>query len=279
MSKSSTNVGLAGLGIIGSRSAANLRKAGFTVSTWSRTKRSADEGAVASAADLAKGARFIQFFVRDHEALTDAVEDMLPALTPEHVLINSATVSLGCTEECAEMVAKKGAAWLDAPFTGSRDAAQAGQLVYYIGGDEAVLEQARPVLQATAKSILHLGPIGHGTIIKIATNMVSAVTVQVLSEALGVVKANGVPLEKFAEAMEVNGCCSPLVRMKLPGMVAGDYTPHFSLNNMLKDSRYARDLAGFVEVPALNAVSECMEGLMAGGRGELDYSVLASNYL
>jgi 3-hydroxyisobutyrate dehydrogenase-like beta-hydroxyacid dehydrogenase len=111
--------------------------------------------------------------------------------------------------------------------------------------------------------------------------MVSAVTVQALSEALGVVASQGIPLEKFREAMEVNANCSGLVRMKLPAMIAGDYTPHFSLKNMLKDARYALALAGHggMEVPVLTAAAACMAGLEAGGHGDEDYSALARHYL
>jgi 3-hydroxyisobutyrate dehydrogenase-like beta-hydroxyacid dehydrogenase len=111
--------------------------------------------------------------------------------------------------------------------------------------------------------------------------MVSAVTVQALAEALGVVQAGGVPLEMFQQAMEHNANCSGLVRMKLPSMIRKDFTPHFSLKNMLKDARYALALAGQgnMEVPVLTSAAACMAGLEAAGRGDEDYSVLAEHYV
>ena len=111
--------------------------------------------------------------------------------------------------------------------------------------------------------------------------MVSAVTVQALAEALGVVASQGIDLAKFREAMEANANCSGLVRMKLPAMIARDFTPHFSLKNMLKDARYALALAGQgnMEVPVLTAAAACMAGLEAGGHGDEDYCSVARHYL
>ena len=154
-------------------------------------------------------------------------------------------------------------------------------MVYYVGGAAAVLERARWALDASAKTILHVGEIGHATVLKIATNMVSAAMVEVLSEALGVVAGQGVALDRFVEAMEHNASGSGLTRMKLPSMLKGDFTPHFSLKNMLKDARFAEDLAerAGVEIPALTVVRQRMAALTGRGRGDDDYSVLVTNYL
>src|SRR5690606_3982509 len=116
----------------------------------------------------------IQIFVTDGEALMEVMEDMAPKLNKSKTVINCSTVSVDATHEAAELAAKKGAAFLDSPFTGSRDAAAAAELVYYVGGDQEVLERARPVLEASSKSILYTGPLGTATLVKIATNMVSA---------------------------------------------------------------------------------------------------------
>lgn len=278
---SSPSVGIAGMGIIGSRVASSLRSRGFSVHVWNRTARPDLQGWCPTPAALAAASDIIQIFVRDAKALKEVIDAMLPALAKGKTVVNSATVSLAATREAAKLIKKSGADFLDAPFTGSRDAAADGQLTYYAGGSPKVLERIRPILEASGKQILTTGDIGSATILKIATNMVSAVTVQALSEALGVVASQGVPLEKFREAMEVNANCSGLVRMKLPAMIAGDYTPHFSLKNMLKDARYALALAGHggMEVPVLTAAAACMAGLEAGGHGDEDYSALARHYL
>jgi 3-hydroxyisobutyrate dehydrogenase-like beta-hydroxyacid dehydrogenase len=212
----------------------------------------------------------------DGAALLAAVQEMAPELRPGQIVVNSATVSLQATLDAASVVAATGAAFLDCPFTGSRDASAAGQLVYYVGGDSAVLEKATPLLAASSKEILPMGKIGDATVIKIATNMVSAVTVQVVSEAMAVTRSAGVPLEAFQRAMESNASGSGLVKMKVPTMRQGDYTPHFSLKNMLKDSRFALELAkkASLNLPALSATSQQMAGLAAADAAEQDYSAL-----
>ena len=278
---SAVRVGVAGLGIIGRRVAETLAAKGFAVKTWNRTPQPETAGWTDTPLALAEASDVIQIFVTDGPALLAVLKAMAPALTKGKLVINSATISLRDTGTAAAAVAKTGADFLDAPFTGSRDASAAGQLVYYAGGEPAILEKARPVLEASSKAILVTGAVGSATVLKIATNMISATTVQVLSEALGVVASAGVPLEKLMEAMELNASGSGLTRMKLPGMIAGDFTPHFSLKNMLKDSELALELAGRagMELPALTAASECMAGLKAAGRGDEDYSVLATNFI
>jgi 3-hydroxyisobutyrate dehydrogenase-like beta-hydroxyacid dehydrogenase len=273
-------IGVLGMGIVGSRVAANYRAAGFSVKVWSRTAR-AMEGFLDSPRAVAEASEVVQLFVLDGVSLLSAVQEMEPVLTADHVVINSATVSLEATQAAAEIVTARGAKFLDAPFTGSRDAAGSGQLVYYIGGDSAVLEQVREVLEKSSKDILHLGAIGDATVLKLVTNMVSATTLQSVAEAMAVTSASGIPLDKFLQAMEGNANCSGLVRMKVPSMIRRDYTPHFSLKNMLKDSRFALELAKAkqLRLPALESVSQVMTELNDAGKGEQDYSVLAANYL
>jgi 3-hydroxyisobutyrate dehydrogenase-like beta-hydroxyacid dehydrogenase len=280
-SASVKKAGIAGLGIIGIRVAANLRAKGFDVRVWNRTPKENEQGFTPSLEVLARESEVIQIFVRDVPALREVIAAMSPALTKGKIVINSATVSLQATKDVAKLVKKTGADFLDVPFTGSRDAAENGQLTYYAGGPPKLLERVKPVLEASAKMILPTGDVGSATVLKIATNMVSAVTVQALAEALGVVQAGGVPLEMFQQAIENNANCSGLVRMKLPAMIRRDFTPHFSLKNMLKDARYALALAGQgnMEVPVLTSAAACMAGLEAAGRGDEDYSVLAEHYV
>ncbi len=276
-----TIVGIAGLGLIGTRVAANLRQKGFSVRVWNRSRKSGESGWEKNPAELAAASHITQIFVRDGQALREVITAMLPGLCKGKTVICSATVSLRALKDCAKLIKKTGAEFLDAPFTGSRDSAAAAQLVYYAAGPDKLIEKMRPVLAASSRLVLPCGALGAGTILKIATNMVSAVTVQALAEALGVVASQGIPLESFAAAMMENANCSGLVKMKLPQMMQRDFTTHFSLKNMLKDARCALALAGEggMEVPVLTAAAACMAGLEAAGRGDEDYSVLAEHYL
>jgi hypothetical protein len=174
--------GVIGLGLIGSRVAACLRRSGYQVWLWNRTVRP-EPNFLSSPAEIAEAARYIQIFVSDGDALHAVLRAMLPALTAEHVILNHATVSPADTLVAAEIVAEKHASFLDAPFTGSRDAAAAGQLVYYIGGEPQVLERVRTQLGASSKQILQIGGIGQASVVKVATNLISANAVASLAEA------------------------------------------------------------------------------------------------
>lgn len=272
-------VGVLGLGIIGSRVAENLRKADFDVFVWSRSARPTP-GFLASPAEVAEAAQVIQIFVRDDAALAEAMESMASRLKPGHIVMNHSTVSPAATRAAAEVCKKAGAGFLDAPFTGSKNAAANGKIVYYIGGEDALLEQVRPVLEASAAKILPLGAPGDATVLKIATNLVTAVIVEALAEAVAITRACGVPAEKLLEALESNANYSTLIGMKLPTMISGDYEAHFSLVNMLKDTRFALKLAQDAGLPApvLERTVAVMSQAMGAGKGDLDFSVIAQDY-
>lgn len=271
-------IGIIGLGIIGSRIATNLAKTGHHVFVWSRTAR-AVPNFLASPREVASAAGVLQLFVRDDEALLEAIDDMLPALGEQHVVLNHATVSPSATAEAAKRVGLSGASFLDCPFTGSKMAAQNAKLVYYVGGDPTVLERVRTVLEASSTKILHVGDVGQATILKIATNLLTAVTVKGLSEALALTTAHGVDAQKLLTALEPNANFSPLVAFKLPAMIQGDFEPHFSLQNMLKDADFARSLAAekSVPVPALTAMADAMRRAMSAGHADKDFSIIATN--
>lgn len=278
-SKKIKTVGVLGLGIIGSRVADNLRAAGHDVFVWSRSVR-ATPGFVASPAEVAELSQVVQIFVRDDEALAAAMNDMRPALRSDHIILNHATVSPAAVRAAAKVCEEAGAGFLDAPFTGSKNAAASGKLVYYIGGEEHLLERVRPVLEASSVKILPLGGIGDATVLKIATNLVSAVTVEALAEAVAITRASGISAERLLAALEPNANFSTLVGMKLPVMISGNYEPHFSLRNMLKDAQFARGIAreAGLEAPVLEGTIAVMARALQAGKGDQDFSVIAEDY-
>ena len=281
-SKKSTpqKVGIIGLGIIGSRIAEVLRRAEFHVYVWNRSPRPVPNF-LNSPAGVAELAPIIQIFVRNGEDLVEVLERMEPSLTDQHTVINHATVSLEATRNAARIVRRNGAAFLDCPFTGSKLAAEAGELVYYLSGNDLDIAPVLPCLELSSKKILRIGErVGDATVLKIATNMISATTIQVLAESLALTNASGISAEKLSEALEENACTSPLVRMKLPTMIEGDYDPHFALKNMFKDASFALTLANEfgIEIPALATTASVMSNMMKKGHGDEDYSVLSANY-
>jgi len=269
------NVGLIGLGIIGQRVADNVRRRGFHVFVWNRTPRPYPNF-VGSPAEIAELCDYIQLFVSDDEALLEVVQQMKQSLNAHHVVMAHSTVAPHTMRAAAEIVQRRGAQLLDAPFTGSKEAAGKGELVYYIGGDEAAYRRARPVLQASSKEIIEIGEIGQATTIKIATNMVTAATVQAAAEALALVHNSGLSLDKFATAMRGNGSNSGTLTMKLPKMLEGDFEPHFSVKHMLKDVQIASRLARSygLNLAATEAAHNSLLEAARRGRGDDDYSSL-----
>jgi len=277
--KSRKNVGLIGLGIIGSRAAAALRASGLHVFVWNRTPQPAPNF-LGSPAAVAEVCDLIQIFVADGAALFDIIEAFGDKLTAQHVIICSATVGLEATREAARRVQAKGARFLDAPFTGSKKAAEERQLVYYIGGDEATFLRAKPMLEATSKAIVQIGEIGQAAVVKLATNMIAAVSIQTLAEALALSRAAGVDPAVFAAALERNACRSGTMELKLPKMVSGDFEPHFSLKHMFKDVQLGIHLANAlnVELPATTVTAGVMHRALNRGWGDLDFAAVCKTY-
>ena len=277
--KSRKNVGLIGLGIIGSRVAAGLRSAGFHVFVWNRSAK-AMPNFVGSPAEVAELCEIVQLFVPDAQALFDVIEQMKEVLTPRHVIVCNATVGPEATLEAARVVEETGAHFLDAPFTGSKGAAEKRSLVYYIGGDEATFLRARPVLEATSKAIVRIGGVGHAATLKVVTNMIAAVSIQTLGEALAIVQKAGLDPEVLAAALEQNACRSATMDLKLPKMIAADYEPHFSLKHMFKDVQLGIHIANAldIEIPATTVTAGVMYGALSQGWGDLDYAALYKIY-
>ncbi len=236
------NIGVIGLGIIGRAVAGNLRRKEFPVFVWNRSPRPVPNF-VGSLGELAEMCNYIQIFVSDDEALLQTVEQLSEKLTPRHLVLAHSTVAPDSMCAAAEIVERRGARFVEASFTGSKPAAEKGELVYYVGGTDAALREARTVLEASGKEIVHIGAIGQASAIKIATNMITAASAQAAAEALALVQALGLPLEKFVEAMRANASYSGTLAMKLPKMLERDFEPQFSVKHMLKDMQIASQIA------------------------------------
>ncbi|MEO8439702.1 MAG: NAD(P)-binding domain-containing protein [Spartobacteria bacterium] len=274
------NVGVIGLGIIGSRVAGALRDRGLQAFVWNRTPRP-EQNFVGSPTEVAELCDVVQIFVADDQALLETVRQLSPALNAQHIVTAHCTVAPESMRAAAEVVQRRGARFLEAPFTGSKVAAGKGELVYYISGDDAALKQARTILEASSKDIIYIGDkIGEASIIKVATNIVTAATAQVTAEALALVRKAGISAELFSRAMKSNASNSATVEMKVPLIIAGDFEPHFSVKHMLKDVRIGLKLAerNGLDLPVTEASGDMLLAEMKKGRGDADYSSVAQKY-
>jgi len=274
------SIGVVGLGIIGRAVAAHLRRNRFPVYVWNRSPRPVPNF-VGSPADLASLCDYIQIFVSNDEALLQTVEQLSADLAPRHIVLAHSTVAPDSMRAAAEIVERRGARFIEASFTGSKLAAEKGELIYYVGGTERALREARSILEASSKEIIHIGAIGQASAIKIATNMITAASVQAAAEGLALVQALGVPLEKFVEAMRANASHSTTLAMKLPKMLEGDFEPHFSVKHMLKDMQIANDIAlsRYLDLGLTAAARDQLVEQMQSGHGDDDYSSVARKFL
>ncbi len=269
-----------GLGIIGSRACSRLNDAGWRVSCWNRTPKGI-AGEAATPEEAIEDAAVISIYLKDVPAVREVVGRIEGFLKPGQTILNHATLDLETTLWLEKVAQVHGCRFLDTPFTGSKLASANGQLVYYTGGDVDLALEMETYLSITSKSRLHTGRVGTATVTKLATNLISACTVQALAESLAIATRHGVSADCLIEAVSLNASSSVLAGMKLPTMAVGNFETHFSLANMGKDSRYMLALAesAGLETPAIAAVSKRMEELSRQGLGDLDFSAVAKPYL
>jgi len=277
--RTNKNVGIIGLGIIGSRVAENLRRQGFHVFVWNRNPRPVPNF-VGAPAELAEMCDYIQIFVSDDDALLDVIRQMAPALAPRHIVLSHPTVAPHSMRAAADLVERRGARFVEAPFTGSKIGAENGELVFYVAGDEAALKEARPILEASSKEVIEIGEIGQATVVKLATNIVTSASVQALAEALALINHAGVSSEKFVAALQNNASYSKTLAMKLPKMIEGNFEPHFALKHMLKDMLIAGrlGLSHHLELAVTTAARDRLLEQEQRGYAEEDFSVIARKY-
>lgn len=256
-----------------------LRRKGFHVFVWNRTPRPVPNF-VGTPAEVAEMCDYVQIFVSDDDALLEVVHQIAPALGPRHIVLAHPTVAPHSMRAAADIVERRGARFIEAPFTGSKTGAEEGELVYYAAGDEAALHEALPILEASSKEVIEIGEIGQATAIKVATNIVTAASVQAAAEALALVQNTGIPLEKFMAAMQSNASNSGTLSMKLPKMIEGNFEPHFSIKHMLKDMQIASRLGllNHLELGVTTAVRDRVLEQMQRGHGDEDFSAVVRKY-
>jgi 3-hydroxyisobutyrate dehydrogenase len=279
-------VAILGLGIMGGGMAANWLAKGFEVSVWNRTASKAQalaaKGAKVAATprDAAQGADFIFAMVSDDEASRNVwlgPDGGLAGAKSDAIGVESSTLTPDWVRELGRQAHAKGCGFLDAPVGGSRPAAEAGELRFFVGGDPQTYEAARPALAAVGSKMDLLGPLGAGATWKLINNQLGAGQIAALAEALEVAKRAGFKNEQISELILGGPAASPMVKLKLPRMLAQDFEPaDFALNLMLKDARYAAALAQSLAAPAgmIEGAAEAFARADAKGLGAKDIAAV-----
>ena len=277
----SENVAILGLGTMGGGMAANLLKAGFSLAVYNRTAAKAQALVNAGArrastpAEAAKGASVVIAMLADDAASREVWLGKGGALESAEkgaILIESSTVSPAWIAELAALAAEHGPELLDAPVTGSRTQAEAGQLSFLVGGSDRALEAARPVLQAMSKEIVHLGPVGSGAKMKLINNFLCGVQVASLAEGLAWIERSGLDPEKALSILKAGAPGSPLLGAISARMASHNYTVNFLLRLMAKDLLYAETEAALcsVDLKTAQVARSLFEVAVANGFGDAD---------
>ncbi len=278
-----THVAFLGLGTMGSGMAANLLKAGFPLTIYNRTRAKADALAAAGAqvmdtpAAAVKGTAVVISILAD-DAASRAVwmgaDGALAAAEKDAILVEASTVSPAWIAELAAAAKTRGMEFLDAPVTGSRLAAAAGQLTFLVGGDGASLAKVKPVLDAMSKEVVHLGPVGSGAMMKLVNNFLCGVQVASLAEAVAWIERSGLDRDKALTLLKNGAPGSPMISAISERMASGDYTVNFLLKLMSKDIQYAHATAAKsgVELRTAAAARSLFEIAAAEGHAEQDMS-------
>ena len=267
-------IGVIGLGIIGGVWARHYEAAGVLAGAWNRTAQpdfpqwKATPEAVASAADV------VQIVVADPPAVRALIARILPALGAGKIVVQSSTIDPKSSEEFRLAVTATGARYLEAPFTGSKPAAEQKQTVFYLGGDAALIAELEPLLSLVSQTRLHIGTNLQATTLKLAMNLNLAVQMQALSEALTLARRAGISDDVFFGALGKNVGYSGLVKLKEPKVRAGDFAPQFSVKHMLKDMRLASGINGCEDFPVLDTVRDRLAAADRAGLGDEDFSAL-----
>lgn len=278
-------IGFIGLGLMGRPMSMNLLKAGYPLTVWNRTSSRAQE-LVSAGAKLAKSppeaaasSDFLFTIVSDPPALETILwgpNGALPALKKGATYIDSSTVSPALARKIAAACAERGVRFLDAPVTGGDWGAKKGELVFMVGGDAGALKDAEPILGVMGKKWFHLGPPGAGQTIKLAMNLILALQVDALAEALALVAGAGLPGEKLVEVLQSSMARSGVLDVKAPNLLKGEYIPSFPLRLMHKDLGLALDLGNQlgVALPATAAARETYNSVKGAAKEDLDYSAV-----
>lgn len=283
-------IGVIGLGLMGRPMAMNLVKAGHAVTVWNRTPSRADELVNAGATlakspwDAAAAADVLITMVSDPPALeevlwgADGNKDAaaFPALKAGSTYIDSSTISPTLAKKIAAACKERSIHFLDAPVTGGDWGAKKGELVFMVGGDAETLKAMEPIIGVMGKRWFHLGPNGAGQTIKLAMNLILALQVDALAEALALVTRAGLKGESLVEVMQSSMARSGVLDVKAPNLLKGEYTPSFPLRLMHKDLSLALELGNQIGValPATAAARETYNFVKGASREDLDYSAV-----
>jgi 3-hydroxyisobutyrate dehydrogenase-like beta-hydroxyacid dehydrogenase len=279
-------IGFLGLGIMGSRMAANVAKAGYSLTVWTHTEGKAQRWAedhkatavntpaeVAAASDIVvsmvvDGAQ-VESVLCEESGVADGAKDRL-------LCVDSSTIAPTDTRRIAARLKERGIDMIDAPVTGSSPRAEAGTLTIMVGGKAEEFKRVKPLLETMGELIVHVGELGQGEMLKLINNSLGAANAAAVAEALLLAKATGVDLDALVAVTQSGSGASAQMQMKSGPMRTHDYSTLFKTEHLLKDVRLCLEeaQAAGIPFPAAAHARDLLAATMGRGYGADDYSAL-----
>jgi 3-hydroxyisobutyrate dehydrogenase-like beta-hydroxyacid dehydrogenase len=274
-----------GLGTMGSGMATNLIEADYAVTVWNRTPEKCAPLVAMGASEASTPAEavadvdVVMYCLSDDDAVEDvvfAVDGVLVGAQPGQIALDMSTVHPNTSRREAEAYAEQGVDFLDAPVFGSKAEAREGGLWIIVGGDEAVFERIKPVLEPLSASVHYMGATGMGTSMKLVGNLIVAAQIEAVGEALILAQKAGLDLNGVMDVLDVVDFRSPLISGIGRSVIKRDFSTSFALRHMLKDANL---IAAFAEqlrspIPETAIVREMLKAAVNQGWGEENASAL-----
>ncbi len=283
-------IGFIGVGTMGKSMARNLLKAGFHLTVYDKVaaplRELEAEGAhvAASAKEVAAASEIVITCLPDSPFVEEAVagpDGILEGARPGTIIIDTSSILPATTQKLAKLAAEKGVKMIDSPMSGGPAGAAGGTLTFMVGGEEATLNEARPVLEAMGKRIFHVGGIGMGQVVKICNNLMLGINLVGAVEGLALGVKAGVKAEVLREVISASSGQSQVFEKYMPTTVfQNQYKPGFMLDLMAKDIGLAMTTARQLGVPLLEGAiaTQIFELLRAMGKGREDFTIIATFY-
>ena len=263
-------ISVLGLGIIGSIWAGHYSEAGVLAATWNRTPKPDFSQWVDSPSAAAEAGEIVQLCLYDPDSVEEVLESILPVLDASKIVVQSSTIDPISAEKFAEKVRSTGARYVEAPFTGSKPAAEEKQTVYFQGGSEADLDFIEPILSLVSRKRFRFETPTQAATIKLAMNhQISAIT-ESLCEGIAWSRKAGLSDGQFFDVLRENVAWSGLAGLKEEKIREMDFSPQFSVRNMEKDMRLATNSAP-LDLPSLALVRERLKAALEAGYGDDDF--------
>ncbi len=280
-----TTIGFIGLGIMGRPQALNLIKGGYKLNVFARRLESMQPllaaGAMArtSAKDVAAHSDITFIMVAD----TPDVEEMIlgelgviHGAKPGSIIVDMSTISPSATRNMAEKLGSRGIDMLDAPVSGGEVGAINGTLSIMVGGKQDAFQRVKPLFDCMGKNVIHIGGNGAGQVCKACNQIVVAVTIEAVSEALTFARKNNVDAAKVREALMGGFAGSKIMEVHGKRILDNDFKPGFKVKLHQKDMNIVMQAANQLglALPAASLVSQHLNALMGAGDAELDSSAI-----